>query len=612
MPSRSPSTIKYGLAFALLAALINLQPLCFLTYMRLFSGVKEEMIQGEIESGFPIPHALIWSPMTLNIVSGLARFTPAVVLALEIFLSGIMVYLLLRILNATFRMTTGVNWDSSLLIKTYMHTGPLIKAFLITVTVFLPAFALWHILGYLLGNSSFSLWLRVALVGAGAWLLFSRNGVAADYESGSYEFPREKRLLASLLLRGVLAGTVAWSMVQFTPRVNPEILFGFYHALGGIGEHAWWCIAGITLGLWAGLGLGGGGLLVALGAPGKSWPNRLKTALLPFAILVFTFWIGRAWLPGLLRDRYDFDLTTRIPEPVALARAAGIKLDPSGRQTILMVRNERAIPVPINIQSFIGVDAGVEAGKKVDAFLKKRDYVTALSQPAFFALHDAASLQWDPLGTLQVDYLRLTRCADSVYLRPFLEQLESCASTPATQRYADLLADESQFAFPDRHALELMGDIYARFGARAKAEKWYRRARLPESQIALRLAERTMFAKGHLGGQLLLDGKPVKGAWVGVAPTVETRTIPGNFLRNNTLRPYWLRWIATKSVTDDQGRFALDNLVAANYRLVVTIPGVDEPVFSPRLSVRNGPGDIFIGFGSPSVDLGTIKIDHNK
>jgi hypothetical protein len=580
--------------------------------MRLFSGVKEEMIQGEIESGFPIPRALMWTPMTLNIVSGLARFTPAVVLALEIFLSGIMVYLLLRILNGTFRMTTGVNWDSSLLLKTYMHTGPLIKAFLITVTTFLPAFALWHILGFLLGHGSFSLWLRFALIGAGAWLLYSRDGVAGDYDSGNYEFPRYKRLLASLLLRGALAGTVAWSLVRFATWLTPDALFAFYHSLGGIGEHAWWSIAGITLGLWAGQGLGAGGLMVALGAPGKAWPQRLKTAVLPLIALMFTFWIARSWLPGLLRDRYDFDLSTRVSPPVALARATGIKLDSSGRQTILMVRNERAIPVPINIQSFIGVDAGVDAGRKVDAFLKKRDYITTLSQPAFFQQHDVAALQWDPIAILQVDYLRLTRGADSMYLRPFLEQLESCASTPATQRYADLLADESQFAFPDRHAQELMGDIYARFGARAKAEKWYRRARLPESQIAARLAERTMFAAGRLGGQILLDGKPVKGAWVGVAPTVETRTIPRNFLPNNTLRPYWLRWIATKSVTDDQGRFSLDRLVAANYRLVVTIPGVEEPTFSPRLTVRNGPGDIFISFGSPSVDLGTIKIDHAK
>jgi len=55
-------------------------------------------------------------------------------------------YLILRVLNPTFRVTTGVDWNRWLLFKTYMHSAPLIKVIVTMVPVQVAVFFLWLML----------------------------------------------------------------------------------------------------------------------------------------------------------------------------------------------------------------------------------------------------------------------------------------------------------------------------------------------------------------------------------------------------------------------------------------------------------------------------------
>src|SRR2546423_4602410 len=211
--SRPASVVRSGLLFALLAAAATFVPLAELTYTRLFA--EKTAIQPALPEGQPLPAALVWSPTLYDTLVRIGTLNPGIELTLVVFLGLLFVYGLLRILNPTFRLTTGVDWDVHVLIKTYMHSWPVTKAFLIAVAVFLPAFFVWAALDWILGGSAFSLWLRLAIFGVASWLLFSRDGVAGDYEDGAYEPPRDRTTIRSLALRGLLAGTAAWLILQF-------------------------------------------------------------------------------------------------------------------------------------------------------------------------------------------------------------------------------------------------------------------------------------------------------------------------------------------------------------------------------------------------------------
>src|SRR2546425_3154333 len=141
-----------------------------------------------------------------------------------------------------------------------------------------------------------------------------------------------------------------------------------------------------------------------------------------------------------------------------------------------------------------GLDTSPQTARKIEEYLKKRGYTTALSVPAFKAMHDSASTQWDSAESLRVDYTNLVRCPDPSYMRLLVEKLQTCESTPESIQFADLLADESRFDYLRREARITVGDLFARFGRRDKATRWYRSADVPDLRIAEMLSERTMFA----------------------------------------------------------------------------------------------------------------------
>lgn len=608
MCTHRPSFIRYGLVFALVAALLALHPLAFHSYLRLFYPEAGMLIQPTPEEGVPTPRALAWNDFTYNLIGYVARLTSAAVLGIEIGLFCVLIYAVLRIVNPTFRLTTGVNWDREILTHTYMHTPPLIKAFLIAVTATVPLIVAWYLVSFVLRGHAATLWVWTALAGGAFMLLFSRNGVAGDFDSGNYELPRQKDELQSLLARGAVLGLIAALIFHLASYAAPEPLLFFFRSLSAIGEKQWWTIAAISLGISAVLGVAGAGFVIALGTPGMNWHKRARASLFPLFALLLVFLFGRWIMPAVMLHRYDYEPGGGPTLVDRLAKAAGIRKGASEGYTFLLLGRERSISLNVSVQSFLGLDASEEASRKIEKFLKRRGYRTALADPAFKTMHDSASLRWDSAESLRVDLENLIHCPDPIYIGLLIAKLRTTASTPETRRYADLLANESHFVFPDRMAIQAMGDIYASLGMRDKAEKWYRRSGVPESQLERVLSERTMFNQGKISGRIMLNGKPVQGAKVGLVPAAVVRELFQTMLGPGFVRPFWLRWVSATALTDAEGRFTLSQLVAGRYRMLVMIPQLRLPSFSRELSVQNAPQIVFTEYGTPSSDVGTISI----
>lgn len=595
------SPLVWSLLFAFIAALLAFQPLTRIAYLKLF-GKPETLIQEPITDGVPIPRDLTWSPFTQNLISSLGTITSAAVLAIGIALCSAFAYALLRILNPSFRLTTGVDWNEKVLVKTYMHTPPVIKAFLIAVGAVLPGMLMWQAIHFALGGRSIALPIQLALTGAGIWLLFSRDGIAGDFENLNYEFPRDRGVAASLSLRGATAGLVLWLIAALPPRVSPESLFSFFRGLGGLGEGHWWKIAEIWLGLAAGVGFGCGGLAVALGRPALELSGRLRAAALPAVVLGVTMYAGRYGLPDHFRSRYDFDPDAKASAAQRLAETAGLKATSSSGYDVLVMGQGRSERLRFHQSSVSGVDASPDSAEKVDAFLKKRDYSTTLAYPAFVTLYDATSLAWDTDASIRAAFLNLTRCPEPGTLRILFDKLATTAATPAALKYVSEVASDQVFHFPERQSEVLMGDVFAHLGERAKAESWYRRAMMPPLQVKTHADEQLKFTGGSVDGRLTLNGIPLLNTKVAVAPMRAWRHLDSLTDATRGISPFWLWWISASTTTDDQGRFNIDRLVEGSYFLLVRIPESKSVISESRLA------GIILRSDIPHFDVGEIHL----
>jgi hypothetical protein len=360
------------------------------------------------------------------------------------------------------------------------------------------------------------------------------------------------------------------------------------------------------MGSWAALSFGAGGIAAALGVPGWSPADRLKAAVVPLAVLVAALLAVRVWLPESRAVRYDYPPRAVAEQPLALARLTGARIGSAGRERLLFLTPRGPIGVPVERQSATGIEATPEAERRIRAFLAGRGYRTALAAAAYPTLHDIACLTWDPATALAAAYETLTRTGDLNLLRPFMDTLASAHSTERTRAFAAQVADSGAFAFRDRLSKVEMGDIFARFGDRRRAEAWYRKARMPDIRVRERLAERTMFAEGVIRGNLTMNGVPLSGARVGIVPIAAEVDVRDSFLRSGTLRPGWLRWISASAVTDAAGAFRLTNVVAGTYRVIISTDRISDAVDLRSVQVAGSPGQVFVGFAKREQDLGEI------
>lgn len=549
-----------------IAALIAAQPLATSMWDLLLDENGKTLIQHVPNNGMPIPKSMQWSEQARNLVQTLGSLPPSLVIVWHLLLYFFALYILIRILNPTFRLTSGIDFSLYLFTRTYFHSPPFIKAFVIGITAVFPVFGVWELISYLLGGGPFSLGLRIGATCAILWVLYSINGVAGDFDDGNYRLPSRKEIfeLAGL---GFIAGASASIAVIILKPLSPDTWIHFYRSLGFVGIGPGERIASIIIGGAAWVGFALGAIAYTFSKRNTPYKTRIGELMIPFVLLAGAWYFTAKTLP---RFMHSCDFPLHIYSVNSIAKAILGSDLPARRkipqETILLIKKNNIIPITTPLQTNTGFPANVLTENEMWNYLEKRHYETALSLSIYQTLHDIYSLEWDSAKELKLDDTYLMKSPSDEVFQLFIEKIEASGDARLANQFIDVIADPKKFTYPDRNSLVYVGDLYARFGNRAKAELWYRKANLPNTVD--RLNSQTLFSDGEIDGALYLQGKPLSGARVGLMPEGALGGIFFTPYNNGYISPYALRWISSVTHTNANGRFEFDNLASGRYVLL--------------------------------------------
>jgi hypothetical protein len=249
-----------------------------------------------------------------------------------------------------------------------------------------------------------------------------------------------------------------------------------------------------------------------------------------------------------------------------------------------------------------------ENAAKIEAFLRKRSYRTALIGPAFAALAEHAMLEWSPEDQLRIILLEMEKGGDSSGVGRMLHRLSTSAATPGVVSLAKRFASDEFVEYPDRASAVEVGDVFARMGQRAEAERLYRKANLPETQIIERAMERTKFAAGIVRGKLYLDGKPAAAMKIGLLPLSAMPELQAASFSGRPIAPAYIQDIAEAIRSDSGGSFEFSYLTAGSYYLILELPRGEVAGDRNVTTLLGAPIVVTVGFAQQKADLGTIKV----
>jgi hypothetical protein len=591
-------------ASGLIASFMALQPLASAAWSTLFISESGSPVVESVLKGSPVPRALAWSSGMEAFLRQIGNLLPALVLLWHILCWLIALYILLKLLNPGFRLTSGVDMGIHLFTRTYLYTPPLIKAFLIGVTAFLPIFIIWQIILWIPLPLDVSLLICMIFLGVALWTLFSEDGVAGDYDSGNYIFP-SKASLKSFLLRGALAGVAGWLAFICAKAMDPSQCIRFFLSLGGIGENVFRQILWLELGGAAWIGAGLGGFLAALAVPEMPYSRRLRHMLFPFLMLLAAWGIS-ALLPSWQYQHFDYSPgMSKISQDALMAEKTGAPLSSAGTMRMILRTRMGDMLLQSPLQTVNGEPADALSRDALMKYLNKRGYRTALSFPLFTSLHDMASLDWDSEASLRLDYDKICRSPDQTSAKLFLEKILSCADSSIVLKWLDMMESGNQFVYPDRDSLVLMGDLYARAGNSTQAESWYRRANLPNALD--RVNSHTLYASATLDGRIFEDGKPLQGMRIGLVPMNAMLPKEMIFLPDGSLSPYWLRWVAASAFSNARGSFKMQHLISGRYYLILSDGNWKRDQIVQILSQWKD-AEIFVSPSTKKTHLGNILL----
>ncbi|MBM3493170.1 MAG: hypothetical protein FJX72_02425, partial [Armatimonadetes bacterium] len=274
-PSLGQSALRYSVLGLGLGIAVGFVPLAQYTCALVLWSDSPNLMRPATPDGQPVPALLSWGATLFRALTAVGGMPLAGALGVYIALVGCAAYAIVRAVNPTFRVTTGVDWDRMLLFRTYMHTAPLIKVVVTAVPAFVVAFGLWMGARLVVPWGEAQAWLAAVVFGATAWVTLSRTGLIGDCDSGNYELPSARRALG-MALRGAAFAVVTQIVFLSAAVVAPEALLRMAGAMGGVGEAAWRPVATIWL---AASGLGGsviGVASVVLGRPSTHMVARLR------------------------------------------------------------------------------------------------------------------------------------------------------------------------------------------------------------------------------------------------------------------------------------------------------------------------------------------------
>lgn len=649
--------IGVGVAVALVCALIGLRTLAIATLPSILAPGDDIDFQ-EALPGLPIPRLLDWNLSQIELLLNLRQIEGVSLALASLALCGALWLLAVCVLNPSFRLfriarAPAQEGETSSVLTVGLETPRLMKALSLLVPLALLGGLFLRLgMGERAGVLS-ALWLMA--LGIVLWIGFRPDGLAGDFARRRWSVPGHA--LPRLVLRGAAFGLGLFFLLH---RVWPGSLEGVlrcYATLGTFHRGYWAEIAWAYL-LGAGLcGFAIGTLFYLLARPGAFSRRSLVLAALPFVTAGLALAAQRPLAVTPLEARIDLtgDVLAALPEhfsprnPVAgvpdgaqaereLSRRAA--LNPSGKLTTLQTERSILLFHPRGLinarQSMVSEDGlpfDAQTAEKIQNFLRKRDYRTALSWVAFKRLFDTGVTQFDPTAALQACLLDQTHCPHLGQISgPMRALLFVSAATPENIAIADALADDRRFAYPDRASLRMMGDLFNRVGEAAKAERWYRRAEMPKSFYRI-IHQYPVFHAGRVTGQLRLNGRPLAGARVGLVPKRMNglprdlqailldadREVIGNSRRGLRFsraaqpfhpRPFAFRWVCEGATTDAQGRFTLDHLLDGEYYLLVALPPdiLLNPPLDSALRVRNAPRPLILSAAAPALDLPAIEI----
>lgn len=587
------------LVAALLGALAGLIPLAQYTCAMFLWKDSSLSVQPVVSDEGPIPAALVWHPRTYRLLTALGGMPMALALTLYLCLAACGAYMVLRVLNPTFRVTTGVDWNRWLLLKTYMHTAPMIKAIVTVVPCLVVVFFLWLAVSGAVGGGLASSVAAAALSGAAVWLALSRNGFVGDLESGNYLLPNRRETL-SLLLRGAAAGVVVLFLARCVLEVQPERVLRLARSLGGVGEERWRPAAALWLGACAAGSAGAMLGIVGLGSPGAG--------LRWLAVLTggSTLWLGAiaaavyGLLPSYCADRLDYLWAQGKP----LARFASIREKPVPVMVAVPAGGRWKVR-PVGDRGSSGVPLSEKAVDAVRRHLALRGYRTALGVQGTLTLYDAAVRNLDLAGRLAAPAEGLKRLGDPLLAQILLSDLWHLAGSPEATRATEWFRRPGVFAYLTDDARVVPGDLCVRNGRIEEALRWYREGGLPRSGAQARAARMAVFSEGSVEGRVLVDGKAE--VRVGALPEQSELAALMRMKGTSPLEATVLRDVMRATRVAPDGRFRMENLLEGRYRLLLHVTSRK----GTTLTVRSTPTAAemwFVDADHPRVELGAIEI----
>jgi hypothetical protein len=607
----------------------------------------------EVVDGFPVPDLLAWNLSHIHWMMWLDRLTGFPLWVGTLVSMGLLLCTAVRLLNPTFRpfhLRRGEEENGAHIIT--LENAVLTKFFTVLIRLLLPLLIVW-LLSLRLAPSLefFRIGIRALAIALCLWLGFSRQGMAGNFASRTFlPFGSE---LGSLLAKALLFGAGLWLLfASKVPLPSPETM-RYYHTLGTFHRGFWWEIATPVLcssfGVWAGSGV----LLFALGVSRLASPLRQSLALIPLLIVVLSTRAMLSRKPEIYAKRWDINEETlrAINYPYQAERPLPTSGVPDGMRAGKVLLKEAGVEPPnrdsnpllffsrmgtANLRQMHYTEDGLPLNEKseraVRSFLEKRNYQTALSWVILKHIYNMGTSTFDSAKAIEACILSLDKAPHSFQIMSTLQaMLFTCPATGENRAILDILADEKRFTHIDRASKKVMGDLYLRFGDSGKAVEWYRRAEMPKSFIHRVQTSKPMFNMGRISGKLMLNGKPLGGVRVGVHPVRLNglpRSLEMTVLRSGGEifspfenprfplfprfhpRPFALRWVTAGATTDAKGNFTLEHLIEGEYEFLCSLPSnvQIEPPNDSNLKIKSPPGTVYLGYNTPTKDLGTIAI----
>lgn len=592
-----------GAFWAALAAFIPLAQYTAAAFLWKDSPIS---LQPVPEDGAPIPAALLWHPRTYRILTAIAGFPMPGILVVYIGLAAAGAYIIVRILNPTFRVTTGVDWDRWILLKTYMHTAPLIKVIVTIVPVQVAVFLLWLVVQAAIPSGVAISVVTAFLVGASWWLALSRNGFVGDCDSGNYLLP-SRREAVSLVVRGGVFGIVVWLLFYAVLAVQPLALLRLARSLGGVGEGGWRPIAIVWLGMAAFAGAAAVLAAVGLGTPSAHRKTRVGATVGGLLATLALVTAAHRWIPSYAAYRFDYAWRTG-----QLIKPAWWKPDGNEHAEVIW------IGAPVRGEWKVRRVAGAGASEvelseenigRICRLLGRREYCSALAVSGFMALYDDACRRMDLEDRLTIAGEALRRTGDPLFARVLLADLWELAGSREAANATDILRDGRAFAYLTEDARVPAGDACARNHRLAEALRWYREAGLPNERAEERASRLAVFVDGRVRGRVRVRGN-VESVRVALVPAeAEVVTMLAGS-QPSEIGPFALRAVVRSAELDQSGRYVMRHVADGRYVLLVRIAG-SSALAGRHVTIageRAATEPFGVTVAAPDVDLGTVDI----